>query len=128
MSRCNEEMVDHLFLHCPRVAALWSYVFHSFGVQWVLPGRVLDLLFGWRNWFGKHSSDIWNLLSSCLMWTVWREHNWSTFEDMESLESQFLESFANLLFDWSWAWGFTTSTSIASFIDSLCLTYTPHSL
>ena len=56
------------------------------------------------------------------------EHNRRTFEDLESSESQFLEIFANTLFDWSCALGFTTSTSIASFIDSLYFTYATHSL
>ena len=25
-----------------------------FGIQWVMTSSVVDLLFGWRNWFGKH--------------------------------------------------------------------------
>ena len=25
-----------------------------FGIQWVMPSSVVDLLFDWRNWFGKH--------------------------------------------------------------------------
>jgi hypothetical protein len=37
---------------------------------------------------------------------------------MESFESQILEYFASLLFDWSRGWGFTTSISIANYIDS----------
>ena len=31
-----------------------------FGIQWVLSDKVAFLLFGWRNWLGKHSSNIWN--------------------------------------------------------------------
>ena len=37
----------------------------SFGVSWVLPKRVIDLLAGWRNWSGKHSSNVWNLVPHC---------------------------------------------------------------
>ena len=37
----------------------------SFGVSWVLPKRVIDLLGGWRNWSGKHSSNVWNLVPHC---------------------------------------------------------------
>ena len=37
--------------------------------------KVIDLLFGWRNWVGKHSLDIWNLVPLCLMWTIWHEWN-----------------------------------------------------
>lgn len=29
---------------------------------------MIDLLAGWRNWFSKHSSAVWNLVPLCLMW------------------------------------------------------------
>lgn len=35
-----------------------------FGIDWVMPGLVVDLLFCWYNWLGKH---IWNLVSGCLL-------------------------------------------------------------
>ena len=41
---------------------LWSFVFRTFGLSWVIPRSILDLLFGWWNWLGKHSSQIWNLV------------------------------------------------------------------
>ena len=63
---------------------LWSLVFRSFGISWVLPRTVADTLFGWWNWFGNHFSSIWNLVPLCLMWCIRRERNWRTFEDMES--------------------------------------------
>ncbi len=28
----------------------------------MLPGSVHDLFFGWRNWFGKSYSQIWNMV------------------------------------------------------------------
>jgi hypothetical protein len=49
MYRGNGQMVDHLFLHCPKVVGLWNFVFQSYGVVWVLPGQVKDLLFAWQN-------------------------------------------------------------------------------
>ena len=71
--RCNGEKVDHLLLHCDKAYQLWSLVFRSFGIFWVLPRSVADTLFGWWNWPGKHVSSIWNLAPSCLMWCLWRE-------------------------------------------------------
>ena len=62
---------------------LWSFVFRSFGVDWVISGCVLDHVAVWRNWFGKHSSAVWNLVPSCVMWSLWRERNNRTFEDLE---------------------------------------------
>ena len=58
MCQCLGEMVDHLLLHCNVAYALWSKVFKMFEVQWVMPLNVADLLFGWRNWFGKHYLDV----------------------------------------------------------------------
>ena len=74
----------------------------------------MDLLFGWGNWFGKHSSDVWTLVPLCLMWTVWWEHNRRTIEDLDSFAS--FEFFASSLFEWSCVWSFTSTTSIADFI------------
>ncbi len=65
MCRSSGEMGDHLLLHCE------------------MASRVVDLLFGWRNWFGKHFSAVWNLVPLCLMWTLWQERNRRIFEDLE---------------------------------------------
>ena len=81
MCCCDGETVDHLLLHCNFTHMLWSFIFKVFHIQWVLPQRVLDLLVGWRNWFGKHHSSIWNLVPLCLMWTIWRERNARVFDD-----------------------------------------------
>ena len=119
MCRCNGETVDPLLLHCGKAYRLWSLVFRSFGISWVLPKSVVDTLFGWWNWLGKHLSSIWNLVLLCLMWCIWRERNWRTFEDMESIEDQLLASFSGSLFDWSRAWGLTFSDSLPMFLSSL---------
>jgi hypothetical protein len=54
--------VDHPLLHCPMFCEIWSFVFKLFGVDWVMSRCVLDQLACWRNWFGKHSSEVWNLV------------------------------------------------------------------
>ena len=77
-----------------------------------------DFLFGWHNWFGKHHSHIWNLIPLCLMWTVWRERNLRTFEDLSSSPDQLLGTFVTSLFDWSRIWGFTTAVTVTEFVDS----------
>ena len=55
------------------ICYLWSLVFRSYGISWVLPRSVADALFGWWNWLGKHVFSIWNLALLCLMWCLWRE-------------------------------------------------------
>jgi hypothetical protein len=61
-------------------------------------GIVADLLFGWWNWLGKHSSDIWNIIPLCLMWTVWWEGNRCTFEDEERSTDELETNFFRGLF------------------------------
>ena len=58
MSHHCGETVDHLLLHCVMAYWLWSFVFITFGLSWVTPNSIPDLLFGWWNWLGKHSSQI----------------------------------------------------------------------
>ena len=53
MCQCSGEGVDHLLIHCKEAYQLWCSVFRSFGISWVLRGSAKDILFGWRNWFGK---------------------------------------------------------------------------
>ena len=44
MCSCNGETVDHLVLHCGKAYQLWSLVFRSFGILWVLPKSVTNTL------------------------------------------------------------------------------------
>ena len=64
------ETIDHLLLHCEMAYQLWSFIFKTFGLSWVIPRSILDLLFGWWNWMGKHSSQIWNLVPLCILWCI----------------------------------------------------------
>jgi hypothetical protein len=47
MCKKSREYIEHLLLHCEVVCDLWSYIFTLFGVEWVMPRRVLDLLTSW---------------------------------------------------------------------------------
>ena len=121
-SHCGET-VDHLLLHCEMAYRLWNFVFKYFGLSWVIPRSIPDLLFGWWNWLGKHSSQIWNLVPLCILWFIWKERNRRTFEDLDSSSDQMLASFSGTLFDWSRAWGLTSSDSLPSFLCSLSFLY-----
>ena len=101
---------------------LWSYVFRSFGILWVMPRDLSELLFGWHNWMGKVYSRIWNLIPACLFWTLWRERNTRIFENAEHTVSQLYELFSNTLYDWATVWGYSSSNSVNSFLESLHLT------
>ena len=119
MCCCCGEIVNHLLLHCERVHQSWCFVFRSFGVSRVLSRTVPSLLFDWRNWLGKHSSDILNLVILCLMWCIWREHNRHTFDNVDSSRDQLLASFGIYLFDWPRALRLASSDCLPLFISSL---------
>ena len=119
MCRSGWETGEHLLIHCALASKLWYAVLRSFGVCWVFPNRIVDLLFGWYNSCGKHVSAVWNLVPLCLMWTVWRERNRRTFEDVELSTIKLIELFFGLLFDWAWVWGLTSMLSLADFVASL---------
>jgi hypothetical protein len=119
MCRSDGETIRHLLLHCSVAYRLWSFVFQRFGIFWVLPVSDLDLFFGWHNWLGKSHSKIWNMVPSCLIWTLWRERKSRIFENVERTDSQLQELFSNTLFDWATIWGYSSSTFVISFLDSL---------
>ena len=48
---CEEENVNHILLHCIVVRVLWEIVLALFGVQWVFPESVKEVLFSWRDPF-----------------------------------------------------------------------------
>ena len=98
MCRHCGESVDHLLLHCEMAYRLWSFVFITFGLSWVVPRSIPNLLFGWWNWLGKHSSQIWNLVPLWIFWCIWKERNRRTFEDLNSSGDQMLASFRGTLF------------------------------
>ena len=46
--------MDHFLLHCPIAYELWSMVFCLFGIHWVMPYKVSELLASWQGKFGRH--------------------------------------------------------------------------
>ena len=58
MCCCDGESVDHLLLHCPVTHTLWTFMLQAFGINWVMLGSVVGLLFCWHQWLGKHNSSI----------------------------------------------------------------------
>lgn len=55
MCKNSGETTDYLLLHYEYVHCLWSMVFCLFGLQWVMPERVVDLLACWIRGFWKTS-------------------------------------------------------------------------
>jgi hypothetical protein len=53
MCKKRRESIDHLLLHCDVVQDILSYFLLLFGVEWVMPRQVLDLLSNWGNSLGR---------------------------------------------------------------------------
>jgi len=51
MCKKNGESIEHLLLHCEVACNLWSYILTLFGVEWVMPRRVKELLTSWEALF-----------------------------------------------------------------------------
>ena len=115
------EWIDHLFLHCPITHSLWAFMLQAFGIHCVMPGLVVGLLSCWHQWFGKHNSNIWNLVPGCLMWIVWLERNRHSFEDNEKTLDELKVLCQRSLLEWSRCWGFSNCFSLSEFLSSLSL-------
>ena len=109
---CNAEFVDHLLLFCPIAHSLQMCMLRLFRIVWVMPSTVEDLLFCWFHWLGKHSSDIWDLVPGCVMWTIWSDQNRRAFKDEGKTVVQLLEFCQRTLFDWSRYWGFSDCSTL----------------
>jgi hypothetical protein len=97
MYKCSGDTVYHLLVHCAI-----SPVSSMFVVHWVTSGRVVGVVFGWKNWFAKHGSSFaWNIAPLCLMWAIWSERNNCTFNGVENLAIELKSSFLRSLFEWS---------------------------
>jgi hypothetical protein len=79
LCKSSGESVNHLLLHCRVAREVWNFILCAFGVSWVFPKTVSELLSGWHNWWGKKSSRIWNLVPHCIMWNIWQERNGRIF-------------------------------------------------
>jgi hypothetical protein len=47
MCKKDEESIDHLLLHCACAQFLWNAFFNRFGLAWVMPQGVANLLRSW---------------------------------------------------------------------------------
>ena len=68
MGKNSGESPSHLLLHCSFARDLWNFIFSLFGLQWVMPKDVRDLLA--CCWDGKGSSkikELWNSVPHLLV-------------------------------------------------------------
>ena len=72
VNRCNlckenEELTDHILIHCGKTRELWTLLLSSFGVMWVFLESVRNPLLEWKmKGLGKKKSVIWKMAPICL--------------------------------------------------------------
>lgn len=109
MCKQDGESVDHLLLHCLFARKLWLFVLCLFGVQWVMPIRVVDLLVSWKERYARHLiGDICNAILLCTTWVIQRL---GTIADW--CEAEF---FTYFVYAWMATW---SGHSFSSLLDSL---------
>lgn len=59
------ESMDHILLHSDVAFALWSILFGCFGMSWVMPRRVVDLLACWWSSRRLMSATAWKMMPIC---------------------------------------------------------------
>jgi hypothetical protein len=66
--KISGESIDNLFLHCMVVIELRRTILQMFGVEWVMPRSVKDMLGSWRGQKGNWTlTTIWRMAPLCLM-------------------------------------------------------------
>jgi hypothetical protein len=115
------EFVDHLLLHCDVTSALWSSLFNRFGMSWVMPRWVIDLLACWWSFGRLRSAVVWKMTPIFLFWCLWREINNRNFEDLESTLEAILLSFYLILYFWTTAYVHPLSFTFVNFLTCFSL-------
>ena len=101
LCKADGESINHLLLHCPVARDLWNLVCSLFGVSWVMPRGVVDLLFCWNGSLGSHEAgNIWKMIPHYLMWCLWCECNSRTFNGEETSIPALKFRFLQTLFEW----------------------------
>lgn len=87
-------------LHCPVGHELWSFVFLTFGLHWLMLPEVTDVFSCWLSVHRKHhNSTMWAATSRCIMWLIWREQNILIFDGVERAVLELKSIFVHSLLD-----------------------------
>uniref|UniRef100_A0A2N9IA09 Reverse transcriptase zinc-binding domain-containing protein n=1 Tax=Fagus sylvatica TaxID=28930 RepID=A0A2N9IA09_FAGSY len=103
---------------------LWSMVLILFGITWVMPRGVVDLLNCWHGPRSKsEAGKIWKMTPHCLMWCIWQERNDRTFNGEEKSIPALKFHLLHILLSWAKAAHLDSSCSLSDMIDycSVCL-------
>jgi len=64
----NEETTNHLFIHCKYTSTLWQLILNLFGVSWIMPNNIQELLHCWKVQGRRYPKEaIWKVITALLM-------------------------------------------------------------
>ena len=124
-SRCplygkDEERLDNLLLHCPKVYNLWALSFTMFGVYWVLLRSIKDTLAGWKGPPSRKSlRKVCMTAPLCLLWTIWKETNEVVFEDFVPSTQRMKNSLIFALWSWATVNSNAQAMNVIDYLDTL---------
>jgi hypothetical protein len=110
------ESVDHLLLHCAVARDLWITFFARFGLCWVMPRSVKELLASWWTAGRTRSAVVWKMVPHCILWCIWRERNNRCFEGVSRTREELIHFFLVTLYSWTTGW---LAPRVISFVDFL---------
>lgn len=72
----EEEMVDHLFIHCYKHWLIWSKIINWWGLAWCCPRNLANLFSQWDSLvYGKFQKKVWVMLFFSATWSMWLLRN-----------------------------------------------------
>ncbi|CAL5388149.1 unnamed protein product [Camellia sinensis] len=79
-----EESTVHLLVHCYYSWRIWSVIVNWWGILWVSPGSIQELLVWWFGQKRQHLGRvIWEALPLAILWTIWIARNDKVFNSKE---------------------------------------------
>ena len=118
----HEESTDHILVHCDKARVLWDLLFSLFRVFWVMQSIVRETLLGWHSYFvGRKRKKVWRAAPLCFFWTIWKERNRRSFENVEFSIQRLKYLFLCNLLTWTKLFIGERLMSIVDFIDWLGL-------
>ena len=99
---------------------LWDMVLALFGVQWVFPETVKEVLLSWRGPIvGKKGKKIWKSIPLYIFWTLWKERNRLPFRGGVIAIQKLKNSFICNLWCWARLYSGENSLSLIGFLEWL---------
>jgi hypothetical protein len=107
------------FPHCEIACTLWNILFFNhFGLSWVMPRRIVDLFSCWWTVVSTKSVVVCKMVSSCLLWCLWKEINDRSCKGRKKMFVEFKSFCFNTVYLWTSA---LVSLLMLSFHDFLIL-------